>query len=145
MIFKFQLGMWKRFRWFIHFSNNVPEEICGDQHVSTVDQENEAIETKISCQQCKKSFPPKTILRHISNNKICKKFYCHRLNVLKRQNDTKRKRKYRSDLKIKEELKRQTEKIAYEKKSQLIRGKCALFPLRTGNNEGKEWGEVVLD
>ena len=126
---------------FIHYSNEVLEETSFDQHASTsglekstsgnreevagdeksqhlVFEKNSEKEIEILCEQCNKTFLPKVILRHISNSMVCKKFYGPRLNELKKQNATKRKRKLRNDLKIKEEelkAKHQLEKEILEK------------------------------
>ena len=64
------------------------------------------------CEQCGKSWEPKTLLRHIGQNKECRKFYGARFDEMKRKKHKETMQRSREKKGTKEELKTQRESYA---------------------------------
>ena len=68
-------------------------DICPDSKIP----EEEVVEVfdndlKVSCKSCKRQFLQKSLLRHISRNKLCKTFYGEEFNDMKRRKISNRKK-----------------------------------------------------
>ena len=58
--------------------------------------EEEKSSSKISCENCKKSFEPKYILIHIGRNKLCKAFYGPKFAELKKKQNRQKVQRFRA-------------------------------------------------
>ena len=78
-------------------TNGSQEDKLSDQ------QENQ------TCEHCKKSFLPSSLLIHIAKSTVCKTFYGPKFQVMKKTQQRERKRKYRENMSL-EERKKNLEK-----------------------------------
>ena len=77
----------------------------------SLDEEEE--ESKFSCEHCKKEFPSKTFLIHISRKSDCKAFYGPRFEEMKK------KKKHENVKRFRKKTDNQTEKVAKRKSYQV--------------------------
>ena len=76
---------------------------------SSQEDEDSQEESQVFCEQCGKSWEPKTLLRHIGQNKECRKFYGARFDEMKRKKHKETMQRSREKKGTKEELKTQRE------------------------------------
>ena len=63
--------------------------------------------TDVACENCQKTFPPKSIFCHIGHNKKCKAFYGVRFDEMKKQQSREKTQRKRKRNGIEKELKSQ--------------------------------------
>ena len=82
---------------FLDFEEN-KKQLKKDNPKSLLVTRNSITEPEVLCESCKKSFKPKTILKHIGHVKACKTFYGPRYSELKKEQQRKRVDKFLSNL-----------------------------------------------
>ena len=93
---------------------------CHNQNLNTFSifldspKANEDVQelSQISCERCKKTFKPNTLLIHIGKDKKCKTFYGSRFDDMKKEKHKETKQRSRKKNGIEKELKSQRESYA---------------------------------
>ena len=77
-------------------NKNATKEVDLNEKATNTLNGNE--ELKTSCESCKKSFHPMTLLKHIGQSKDCKVFYGPRFKEMKKRQERERKQRYRNNM-----------------------------------------------
>ena len=80
-------------------NKNATKEVDLNEKATNTLDGNE--ELKTSCESCKKSFHPMTLLKHIGQSKDCKVFYGPRFKEMKKRQERERKQRYRNNTVLK--------------------------------------------